>query len=110
MLKLGYTFEDVQFIPQIRFKARATQTDSASSEEDSAAEAASGKDSHQGGGEGVGFFDPSAMATGRGVMRSIAERAFIAYCKANDTGIAQLASGVSGDGIGGHKRKGNSTS
>ena len=77
--------------------------------ENSSTKADKSSQCYQGGGEGVGFFDPSAMATGRGVMRSIAERAFIAYCKANDTGIAQLASGISGDDIGGCKRKGNST-
>ena len=111
MQKLGYTFKDVQFSPQINFAARATRAYSAyCSEADSAAEAGKGSQCNQGSREGIGFFDPSAMATGRGVMRSIAERAYITYCKANVTSLTQLASGVSGDGIGGHKRKGNTTS
>jgi hypothetical protein len=110
MLKLGYIFEDVQFIPQINFTARAICADSDPySEEGSSAEAGKGSQCNQGSREGVGFFDPSAMAAGRSVMHSIAERAFIAYCKANDTSLAQLASGVSGDDIGGCKRKGNAT-
>ena len=113
MQKLDYTFEDVQFSPQISFKSRATRAAGISascSEEDSKTEANKGSQCYQSGGAGIGFIDPSTMATGRGIMRSIAERAYVAYREANDTGIAQLASGVSGNDVGGHERQSDTAS
>jgi len=95
MRQLSYTFEDVRFSPQNQFKAA------------SPTKAACSQDRYQGSGAGVGLIDVGGMVSGQVSLRSIAERAFITDCAANDTGIAQFASCVSGDVFGGHKCQSN---
>ena len=95
MRQLSYIFTDVRFSPQIQFKAGAPT------------KAACGEDGHQGSRARIGFIDIGRMAAGQVALHSIAERAYVAYREANDTGIAQFASCVSGDVFGGHKCQSN---
>jgi hypothetical protein len=103
MTKLKIHYINVQFSPQITharssFKAAAPT------------KAACDKDGHQGCGEGIGFIDFGAMATGRGVMLSIAERAFLSYSSADVTGVTQFSSSVSSDGQWRHESTSNAAS
>ena len=98
MRQLSYTFEDVRFFPQIQFKAA------------SPTKAACSQDRYQGSGAGVGLIDVGGMVSGQVSLRSIAERAYLTNSKANDTGIAQFSSSVSGDDFGGYKCPRNTAS
>jgi hypothetical protein len=92
MRKIKYLFTDVQFSKEILFASHPTRACDKS---------------HR---AGIGFIDIGGMVSGQVSLHSIAERAFISDCAANDTSVAQLASGISGNDFGGHKRSRNTTS
>jgi hypothetical protein len=116
MHKLGYTFEDVQFFPQITYTSKAARTagfeavDCAEENQKAKPTKACPAECYQDSGTRIGFIDIRGLAFRQVALFSIAERSFVPDCPADDSSVAQFASGISSGQFCGYNSTSNTPS